>query len=347
MAGVTRVVVVAVVLVAGLGACAAPGRDADDPDDGRPTRGRRDRASAQTGRDESAETDFGRALAAGAVASLDAAVEATLAIERGRLKLVHRAARPGFPGPGSSEGGLDLMTMRAAFDRPARRLSVDLMPGDIVATAYRAAAGRGDDDNDEEAGDTAGLDAVPIRVIVDGDTTYTRFGVAAEAYGVDSERWYRGSLAAARSVDPDNSVVATLEEPLGIVRALLAADHVAVVAAGERVRGVPTTRLSTNLTLATADEFLPEATVGAPRPRGRSAGPLRPAVDVWVDGAGRIRRLEAVLDLDVGEAPGRLVTTLEVFDVGEPVELELPSPGQVVDGFVVGGGWQTPAHDRQ
>ncbi len=49
-------------------------------------------------------------------------------------------------------------------------------------------------------------------------------------------------------------------------------------------------------------------------------------LDVWVAGDGTIRRLAFSIDDEAaGGAPGGLTTTFELYGVGEPVEVDVPS----------------------
>jgi hypothetical protein len=53
---------------------------------------------------------------------------------------------------------------------------------------------------------------------------------------------------------------------------------------------------------------------------------------VWIDAEGRVRRVELRLDAPAtgGALAGRATTTFELFDVGEPIEVTLPSPTDVL-----------------
>jgi hypothetical protein len=89
---------------------------------------------------------------------------------------------------------------------------------------------------------------------------------------------------------------------------------------GEPVRGVKCDRYRAvadfTVAAATADRLL-----ASPRP-GDQPDPTRLALDVWLDGAGRIRRLDLH---GVGS-----MTRLELFDFGEPLPIELPDPAEIV-----------------
>lgn len=64
------------------------------------------------------------------------------------------------------------------------------------------------------------------------------------------------------------------------------------------------------------------AQVGTTLPDGR-------ALDVWLDAQHLVRRLRYVLD-EVGEGLGRATVTVELFDYGAPVEIEVPGPGEAI-----------------
>jgi hypothetical protein len=74
---------------------------------------------------------------------------------------------------------------------------------------------------------------------------------------------------------------------------------------------------------------------------GAGGGPLagmreqlaRVPVDVWLDGDDRIRRLRSSLDLGgAGLGAAQVRTTVEAFDYGEDVDIEVPSADEVFDG---------------
>ena len=101
----------------------------------------------------------------------------------------------------------------------------------------------------------------------------------------------------------------------------------------EEVRGTSTRHLRTVLDLTDAIAELGAA--GAP---GADAiGPLRDQlsavpVDVWLDDDDRIRRQRTTLDLSLpGVGSVEVRTTLEAFAYGEPVDIELPAPEDVVE----------------
>ena len=88
----------------------------------------------------------------------------------------------------------------------------------------------------------------------------------------------------------------------------------------ENVRGVRTVRYRTTIDKSER----PSPTGKAPSEEYR-ASMRNVRVDVWIDGTNRFRRFRESSVV----ADARLTTTLEVFDVGQPVTIELPPEDQV------------------
>jgi hypothetical protein len=168
-----------------------------------------------------------------------------------------------------------------------------------------------------------------MAVVVDQDAAYVR----SDAFGlVDPDRpWIRVplgtegviSMGAAR---PDASF-GILEELGGEVDDL----------GREEVRGVDTQHLRTQLRLADlleqADPERRDRIEQQFGERGLDASALDgpSTVEAWIDDDGRVRRMRLTMELQQGGETATLVQTMEMFDFGEPVDIEVPSPDQVSD----------------
>ncbi len=207
------------------------------------------------------------------------------------------------------ERALDVVAT-GVFDREAGRLAMEVHLGSALEGL--AATGGG--------GVPPGMDE-PVRVVIDGSRTYLRVPMvdaligtsgwlAATADDLGGAAWGGGSY------DP-----AMLLEVLRGV-----ADDVEVMGT-DAVRGVPTTRYAASVRLAD---------VLATGPDGRLDQLGGPATmipsEVWVDTAGLPRRVTMEL---AGPPPsGRekaspVTVSLELFDYGEPVTIDVPSPDEV------------------
>lgn len=136
-----------------------------------------------------------------------------------------------------------------------------------------------------------------------------------------------GNLGQLQSSDPTQG----LEVLRGTSTDVRAVDH-------ETVRGTSTTRYhgTVDLHLAAANATSAASRQGIERLIklfGRSTIP----VDVWIDGAGRLRRQEETLDLSKASVPGgaqtpaSIILVVEYYDFGVPVHIVEPPADQVTD----------------
>jgi hypothetical protein len=144
---------------------------------------------------------------------------------------------------------------------------------------------------------------------------------AGRSVGVDIN-----SLSQAQASDPSQ----TLDYLRG------AADDVTNVGT-EDVRGTTTTHYRAVVDLNKAAKLSPAAS-DAIKSTIKLLGSATQPVDVWVDGEGRVRRMQYTVDLSktkaassVPGAAGTVTFTLEVFDFGAPVQATVPAADQIVD----------------
>lgn len=207
------------------------------------------------------------------------------------------------------------ITTTGSFDGPRRELHSDF--GAAIAAITGSAAGL-----------PPGFDE-PVRVVVDGTTTYLRAPVLDELVG--APRWLVATGDAAAELGPlgvsaiGGGIGAV--DPLPILQALKDAASVDDVGADE-VDGAPVRRLRAELDLSRVLDGL---------------GPVADVpLELWVDDAGRVRRLVAhlgdageLLDADVSTAAppgvaGSASMTVELFDYGADLEISTPDPGDVL-----------------
>jgi hypothetical protein len=118
-------------------------------------------------------------------------------------------------------------------------------------------------------------------------------------------------------------------DPLWPLDALFGARDDAAALGAESVRGVATQRFGLTLDLTRADAAL-AAGIGVP------AGPYRAlsriAAQVWLDEAGRARRIAVITDLAAGPAPEGAPTwaIIEFWDFGVAVDISVPGPDEIV-----------------
>jgi hypothetical protein len=227
------------------------------------------------------------------------ALEATRAVQSGRVEVttvVTDLDDEPDPPPG---GRLTVARYRVAFDRRVARVEVE---ADLSA-AEEAAGG------DPRAGDRAAGGPRPAaRMIAAGDMVYAQGGPMGAAVGLTPGDWAAIERAAFEDRRPSGDAAALLLEPLGPFGVLAATTGDTRVVGHDVTRGSPVTHLATH-----ADS-------------GGSAA----RVDAWVDADGVIRRMEIGLTGAAGAAgvagagAARVVTTVELFDIGRAVAITPP-----------------------
>lgn len=232
-----------------------------------------------------------------------------------------------------SPDGAFTLTSSGAYSGTRMAMEMDL--GSALAGL---AAGAGDDL-------PAGFDE-PMQVVVDGDTAYLRIPMLSGLTGV--EGWLSATAEELEAAGGTLGLGEVTGDPSQILQVLrgIAADVESV--GSEEVRGVPTTRYHATVDLDRAIDQAPPARRHQIRAQVEGLGARLGAVpvDVWVDADGLVRRMV----VDLGEvaaaamgADGTATMTLELFDYGEDVPIDVPDPsdttpiGQVLGAFGGGG----------
>ncbi len=210
-----------------------------------------------------------------------------------------------------------------ALDAAAQRMSMEM---DMGAMFQRLAAA-----DDEEV--PAGFDE-PWQVVADGTTVYLRAAMFRMLTGADG--WL--------SVTPDalgpgaeglglGAGSYDFTELLDTLRGVVGEPE---VVGQETVRGVETTRYSITMDLATAIERAPadqRERLEAQLDRLGVSADAGVPVEVWLDADDLPRRLRMdmgsmLAGTDLGDG-ATAAMTLEVFDYGEPVTIDVPSADEV------------------
>jgi hypothetical protein len=187
-------------------------------------------------------------------------------------------------------------------------------------------------------GDAEGFEGASVRTVVDGDTAYVNYGELGSSYGVEPDQWLRigadqlaqnvGSVSGPGGLSPT--------DPAGFADLLrgVDADEDVVVQGEEDVRGTGTTHVIATANLEGAIAAAPaERQTGLEQQFGQ-LGLEEIPVHLWLAGDGLPRRVEVVAEPgDVDSLGGvGLSVVVESYDYGEPVEVEVPVEGLVVDG---------------
>ncbi|HEX8803187.1 MAG TPA: hypothetical protein VF743_03305 [Acidimicrobiales bacterium] len=224
--------------------------------------------------------------------------------------------------------GVDLpeemtMSVSGAFDVAAERARLDMDMGQMFA------------------GMTGGLggadlpDDLVVHTIIDGDVMYVDYGALGGFMGLDG-RWLRIDMSDAGAgpggfwSQPGSM---SLTDPESFVELLRGVSDDVETVGQEEVRGVPTTHVRATVDLRRAIEQAPEDQRDEMRAQYEDMGIDEMPMDVWVDGDGLPRRIE--IDMAAGDASAMegagMAVRMEMFDYGEPVEVQVPGPDDVVD----------------
>jgi hypothetical protein len=159
-----------------------------------------------------------------------------------------------------------------------------------------------------------------VEMVTDGTSIYLK--VPAEARGMSQGKgWMK--LPSAGIPTGGTTAASPTASPLETFRQLAAAGSDIEKVGEEDVRGTSTTHFRTRLDLSKQEGVGPLADQLTDVP-----------VDVWLDDQDRPRRYRFTMTI---AAPGQpqevsVTTTIESFDFGKPVDIEVPDPADVADG---------------
>ena len=211
-------------------------------------------------------------------------------------------------------------------------LRIDLSSLTAVITAQEGMSA------DDIAQVSALLGTEPIEFLVADGAAYIRWPFLGQSLGVATD-WL---MLPAEAIETAGAEVGAstdqLFEPTAFLTLFQEMADVAEVGR-EKVRGVETTHYRGVLDLRTvAQAYGLEEQIGAPATLGIAEDDLTALllvpVDLWIDDADRLRRIEMRWDLgpvaDVSEAAG-ITFSFELYAFGEPVTIALPAPDEVTD----------------
>lgn len=268
-------------------------------------------------------------------------------MHRSLILVLSAAATLTLGGCGGDDSPID--TVRAAgegvVDAGSSKTTVTLeLPGLTLS-------GDGEYDYEKNTGrttfDTSALAAAgfprELKLLVDDKTIYLNLGGLL----VETD-WAKVDTTKTENLGPQYKSLAELgnnSDPRAILAYTVGAKDNLKEVGNEEVRGEPTTHYKGTVDLKAA----------ARRIGGRQAEALRTVIDTlktstipadfWVDDDGRLRRFRHVIDLSKSSAAaqagisGKSTTTMEFYDFGTKVELDLPPDNEVTD---LTGGESTP-----
>ncbi|RPI08472.1 MAG: hypothetical protein EHM63_06200 [Actinobacteria bacterium] len=256
------------------------------------------------------------------------AADRTAAAESGRYEL-----RLAIPATEDAPGGLTI-TGSGAFDLASDRSSISIDMSGILDAAS---------ETEVEGFDPSALfgDGI-IEMVIDGDVVYIHAGFLSAFLGGDeSKPWVKlpadgdtdvsdlgggmGDATALLDLLRDSGATVTDEGSVDIDGEATQHFH-ATISAADALASAPAGNEGK------AEEFIEEL--------GVDPATVELPVDVYVDGEGRVRRLEMSFDgatfsgLDGAESlpDGPILFTLDFLELGESVTIDLPPADQVADG---------------
>jgi hypothetical protein len=179
-----------------------------------------------------------------------------------------------------------------------------------------------------------------MELVVDGDTIYLRSPLFEMFTG--ASEWL--------SMSPDELATGGgglgfgSSDPSTFLESLRGVGGEPEVVGQEDVRDVETTHYRATMNLAQALEAAPEGERAEVEAALEQLGDIDDAgipVDIWIDGDDLPRRMRMDMGAAFGAITGSegvMTMTMELFDYGEPVDIEVPSPDEVTPFSEVMGG---------
>lgn len=233
----------------------------------------------------------------------------------------------------SGEGAFDSVTERASFAVDMSSLA-KLLGGFVSGLGGAGTADLPDFDDPE---------GWKIEVVQDGDAGYVRLP-AIDDQLPEGKIWVRGTAGDATTAGFDVEQLDSFarNDPRDVLEALRGQSGELETVGPEELRGVATTHYRVHLDpadlakRAVADNA--DAASLFDQLSGQS-GVTDVPLDIWIDGEGLVRKLS--VDVDAPDATtgrsGHVSLAFELWDYGEPVEIDVPPASQVADASALRG----------
>jgi len=246
----------------------------------------------------------------------------------GRFSFGLDVTMPGADAPFSfsGEGAFDLASERASF-------SVDLSSFAALLGGFVAGFGGSD------VPDFGDPDGWRIDVIRDGSVSYVRFPAIAEQLP-DGTSWVRaedGRTASAGGLELKQLSQFTETDPRALLELLEEVAGDVETIGRETLRGTETTHYRAVLDASSVEQSVPEDEREDFRALAdqllSEPGIAEIPLDVWVDADGLVRkfRLDVSATRPGSSEPSRAAMSFELWDLGRPVEIELPPSSEIAE----------------
>lgn len=271
----------------------------------------------------------GGTVAAGPdLSSFSSAADASSSSSTGRFELKLEQSLPGTDKTFgfSASGGFDTASKRAhlVFDMSAF--------AQLLTGLGEAFGGKASGDLPKDP------DAWKLEAIQDGTTVYVHFPLLAKQLPA-GKSWVKGDAkelasSSGSSLGQFGSLAGA--DPRDTFSYLRAVSGSIETVGGEEIRGTATTHYRASIDPVRLGKLVPatqKSAFGSFDQMLSRSGLTEIPLDVWLDGDQRVRRLELAFELDpTGSGQkARTAMTMELYGYGEPLDLTLPPPEQVVD----------------
>jgi len=273
----------------------------------------------------------GSAVAIPELTSLTQVAQKSSAADTARFALTLEMTIPGADQKlsFSAEGG---------FDTPARRAQLTFDLSSFAELFKSFGSSLGSSVGGTVTGDIGDSEDWKLEAIQDGDTSYIRFPLIADQLPA-GKTWIKGNARDLSSADTGQlsqfgSLAGT--DPRDAF-AFLKAISGSIEAVGiEEIRGVETSHYRATVDTAKLDALVPadkRQSLGGLDQAAKQAGLTELPLDIWIDEQQRVVKLSVDIDAKQpgSDASVKASLVVELYDYGEPLDLDLPPADQVAD----------------
>jgi hypothetical protein len=232
----------------------------------------------------------------------------------------------------SGEGAFDVKNERASF-------AVDMSSLAKLLGGFVSGFPGADKADLPDFDDPAGWQ---LETVQDGDVAYVRLPAVADQLP-EGKTWIRGTAGDVKAGGFDFKELDPFarNDPRDVLEALRGLSGDIETVGTEDLRGVETTHYRARLDPAALAKQATARNADAASLFDRLAGQsgvTEIPLDIWIDGNGLVRKLTVDVDAsDAAAGAGKVSLAFELWDYGEPVEIDVPAASQVADASALHG----------
>jgi len=257
--------------------------------------------------------------------SFTSVAQKSAAADSARFALALSVTVPGAAEPVS-------FSATGAFDTPAQRsqVTVDLSSFAKLLTSMGSSL------PGTTTGDPGGPGDWKLDAIQDGRTAYIHFPLLAKQLPA-GKSWIKGDakeFSSAQQLGQFGSLAGT--DPRDAFAVLKAVSGSIEAVGSDTIRGVETSHYRATIDTAKLEQLVPAAqqqTLGGLDQSAKQAGLTEIPLDIWIGADQLVRKLSVGIDTTepgTGQAV-KASLVVELYDYGQPLDLQLPPADQVVD----------------